>query len=240
MDKTIKAILWDADGVVLKPRDKYFSDRLREDYGLDVPQYKILPFFTNEYKQIVIGKANIKDELQKYISDWGWQDTVEELLQYWFSYENKINQDILNLVASLRQAGTKCYIASDHSKYRADDLMKNVSMNQYFDGGLFSCDLGTTKDKPEFFSKITHQLKLKPEQILFIDDEQENIDAAHQAGIRARFFRSVRSLIEDLGQLGFNDLQNLDNKIKDDIGNVQKAGGVVLKKKWQKIFIACL
>lgn len=35
----IKALLIDSDGIVLKPRDKYFSDRLRED-GYDLPKDK--------------------------------------------------------------------------------------------------------------------------------------------------------------------------------------------------------
>lgn len=83
----IKAMLIDADGIVLKKRDKYFSELLKED-GYDVSEAKVKSFFVNVYTKIRLGKANLKEELGKHLTDWKLDKSIEELLEYWFSYEN--------------------------------------------------------------------------------------------------------------------------------------------------------
>ena len=198
----IKAILFDADGVVLKKRDKYFSQRLFEDYGLDIPPEKILKFFKNEYKLCVIGKADLKTEVEKYMKEWGWQGTVDELLEYWFSYENKLEERVLEVVRDLREKGIKCYLASDHSRFREDNLMKEVGMEKYFDGAFFSCDLGYTKAEEEYYEKIIEDLNLEPAQIMFWDDEEGNVEIAKTMGIKAMFYKDFAEFVKEMQHLG--------------------------------------
>ena len=64
MSEKIKAILFDLDGVILKPRDKYFSEKYAEEQN--VPIENIIPFFKNEYKKIMLGQADLKEVLSKY------------------------------------------------------------------------------------------------------------------------------------------------------------------------------
>lgn len=193
----IKAILFDVDGVVFKPRDKYFSQRLRED-GSSVPEEKINSFFKNEYKKIVIGKADLREEVEKYLDDWNWNGSVEELLNYWFSYENKIDQEVVDLVQELREKGVKCYLASDHSKYRTDDFMNNVGLKKYFDGVFSSGYLGYTKEEKEFFAAVIKDLGLPKNEILFVDDDPENVRVAESVGINAVHFDNKKNLINSL------------------------------------------
>lgn len=189
----IKTILIDADGVLLKPRDKFFSQRLVEDKYCDDPG-KIKEFFVKEYKDISLGKADLKERVAKYLESWGWGGTVEELLEYWFSYENEINQEVLQWVDARRNEGYKVYIVSDHSRYRGRDVMENVGLKKYVDGGFFSGDIGYTKEDPEFFKIILDQLNLNTDEILFIDDDPENIDIAEKIGLQTQLFTGVENL----------------------------------------------
>lgn len=181
----IKAVLFDADGIILKKREKHFSQRLAEDYGVKVP----MSFFRKIYPKVRVGRADLKSELAKRMRGWGWQESVEELLDYWFSPENKINNQVLDLVQKLRRRGIKCYLASDNSKYRADDVMKNV-LGKFFDGGFFSCNFGHTKEEKKFFKIVLKKINLKPENVLFFDDEKENTEVAKSVGINAFFYES--------------------------------------------------
>ncbi len=124
---------------------------------------------------------------------WGWQKSVDEFLKYWYDYENKVDNRVLDFVIDLRQKGFKCYLASDHSKYRADDLMDNV-LGQYFDGGFFSGYLGCDKEDKNFYQSVLKKLKLKPEEILFIDDEEENVEVARKMGLKAVFYQQFSDL----------------------------------------------
>lgn len=189
----VKAILFDADGVVLKKRDKYFSQRLVEDFGINVPEDKIRHFFSEIYPKIRLGKADLKVEVKKRMRSWGWQKSLDEFLKYWYDYENNIDNQVLDFVIDLRQKGLKCYLASDHSKYRADDLMNNV-LGQYFDGGFFSGYLGCDKEDKDFYQAVLKKLKLKPEEILFVDDEEENVEVAKKMGMKAIYYQSFSDL----------------------------------------------
>lgn len=191
------AILIDVDGVVLFPRDKYFSQRLKED-GHNVDGEKVNKFFKTQYKDIVIGKADLKAELTKVIDDWGWKGTVEELLEYWFLYENKINQDMIDLVHQLKQDGIKCYLASDHSDYRKQDLLNNVGLSQYFDGAFFSSDVGFTKENKGYYEQVVGQTDLAPDEILFVDDDSKNVEVAKSVLPNALTFTTIENLKENI------------------------------------------
>jgi putative hydrolase of the HAD superfamily len=193
----VKAVLFDVDGVVFKPRDKYFSERLREK-GKDVPESKVLPFFKNEYKKIVVGKAKLKEGVKKYLSDWNWEGTAEELLNYWFTYEDKIDQDVIGLARELRDEGVKCYLASDHSRYRTDDFMNRVGLTRYFDGVFSSGYLGYTKEDVEFFETVLKKLGLSNDQVVFVDDDPENIKVAEKVGINSKLFENKDDSVEEL------------------------------------------
>jgi HAD superfamily hydrolase (TIGR01509 family) len=188
----IKAFLFDADGVVIKPH-KYFSQRLRDE-GKDIPEEKVSPFFKNEYKKVAVGKSDLKVDVQKYLSDWNWKGSVEELLHYWFSGENKTNLGVIRLVQKLRKKGYKCYIVSDHSKYRADDLKNNVGLGKYFDEMFFSGYVGHTKEELEFFEKVLKKIGRKPSEVVFIDDDIFNVKIAEKTGIVSYQYKNVLEL----------------------------------------------
>ena len=191
----IKALLIDADGIVLKKRTEYFSDRLRAD-GYDFPKAKEQDFFKNIYPDIRIGKKDLKAELSKLLTDWHWDKPVDELLQYWFSRENQLDQEVIDALQKIRRQGIAVYLASDHSQYRANDLWENLGLKNYFDGHFFSCNLGTTKDQSDFYAKVLQSLQLQPIEVMLLDDESENVAVAQNAGLNARLYESIKQLKE--------------------------------------------
>ena len=62
MKNTIKAVIFDTDGMIIRS-EKYFSQRFSDEFN--IPMEKILPFFKNEFQLCLVGKADIKTELNK-------------------------------------------------------------------------------------------------------------------------------------------------------------------------------
>jgi putative hydrolase of the HAD superfamily len=182
----IKAILFDADGVVIAGRHKYFSDRLSEEHS--IPVEKIMPFFKNEFGLCSVGQADLKEVLPIYLEEWKWKGSIDEFLHYWFAGENELDIQVLNEVDSQREAGIACYLATDQEKYRAAYLMNALDLGDHFDGAFFSCDLGFKKSQSEFFQSIINKLKVNPEEILYWDDDQKNVDVASSLGIQGKFY----------------------------------------------------
>jgi putative hydrolase of the HAD superfamily len=129
---------------------------------------------------------------------WRWQGSADALLDQWFAAENVRHEELLAVVVQLRQAGVRCYIATDQEKYRAQYL-KNVMFKDDFDGYFVSCDLGVTKIETAFFEKILAALRselpgLQPADVIFFDDSESKVKTAQVAGLDARLYKSVEQV----------------------------------------------
>jgi len=71
----------------------------------------------------------------------------------------------------------KLAIASNHLSF-IHQRIDNMEMRQKFDYILISADIGIEKPNKEFYEKLIEKLQEQPENILFIDDDIKNIEAA--------------------------------------------------------------
>jgi len=182
----ITEVLFDADGVVIKNRGRFFSEKYAEEYG--VPLDQVAAFFKQEYGKCARGQADLKEVLPQYLNRWGWEGTINTFLNYWFESERDLEARILACVDDLRSRGIRCSIVSDQEKYRAEYLMTETDLGKHFDRAFFSMDLGFKKSEVEFFSKVLGQLKTESELVMYWDDDSKNIDVAKQIGIDGRTY----------------------------------------------------
>jgi putative hydrolase of the HAD superfamily len=188
-----KIIFIDADGVTIVLREKFFSQRFSEKFGVEAGL--VMPLFKNEYYKCVLGQMDLKEVLKSYMPKWGWKGTVEELLLYWWGAENKPNISVLEKMSQLRAQGVKFYLATDQEKYRANYIMQDMGLEKYLDGAFFSCDLGLSKSTKEYWQKVLEILNVQNlAEVEYWDDEEENISAAKEVGIRAHLYRNPEDL----------------------------------------------
>ncbi|MFA6553125.1 MAG: HAD hydrolase-like protein [Patescibacteria group bacterium] len=182
----IDKVIFDTDGVVIR-REMYFSACLTKDYGT-APE-KILPFFKNEFQQCLIGQADLKEELKKYISSWDWTGTIDQLLAYWFKNESDVDRRILHTVQTLRTAGIHCYLDTNNEKYRTEFLRETLKLSDSFENVFSSSELGYAKPSLEFWKTI-HQRLGQPEKtsLLVWDDEAESVKSAQDFGFHAELY----------------------------------------------------
>lgn len=192
----IKALLIDGDGATIK-KTKYFSDVYAEEYK--IPEEKLRPFFKDKFRLCQRGKADLKKEVQPYLKGWGWNGSVDEFLDYWFHTQTIPNQPVLDLLKEIRARGIKCYLVTDQERYRANYISNNLRFKDYFDELFYSCDLGYSKSQKEFFEVIIKRLNLKPEEIIYWDDE--DIEMAKEVGINASVFTSDQNFKEEVNLL---------------------------------------
>jgi putative hydrolase of the HAD superfamily len=187
-----KAILFDADGVVLKKQAEYFSVRFAREHG--APQEELREFFKTTFLLCQKGQADLKQELTPLLPKWGWDKDPDAFLKYWFTTDVALDEEVLKEVAQLRAKGITCYLATDQEKYRAEYLRKRMGLDGMFDGTFFSCELGFTKSESGFFNAALNQLKLPAADVAYLDDDKENVGVAKELGIDARFYSGINDL----------------------------------------------
>ncbi|MBI5529921.1 MAG: hypothetical protein HY918_00260 [Candidatus Doudnabacteria bacterium] len=178
----IKFLLLDCDGLIIK-RDKYFSQRLSSEKNIKLDLNKIKDFFEGVFLLCEIGEKDLKEELAKVISDWGWPGTLEEMLEFWFSGEKALDNEIVEYIQNLRLKGIKVYVATDQEKYRTNYLWNEAGLKNFLDGMLSSADIGFLKNDINFWAEVSKILPAhKKDEILFWDHELHKIDAAKSFG----------------------------------------------------------
>ncbi|MEN6466945.1 MAG: HAD family phosphatase [Syntrophaceae bacterium] len=71
-----------------------------------------------------------------------------------------------------------------------------------FDALVYSCVEGVSKPEPEIYSIALMRLGTAPGEAVFVDDQNDNIEAARNLGIHCILFRDSGQLREELARLG--------------------------------------
>lgn len=184
----VKAILFDADGVVSNPK---FA-RLRErEYGLTRAMTR--PFFQGVFNECLVGQAELSEVLPPFLAEWHWPGTVDEFIQAWLVADDCPDRELLAAIQDLRRAGYLCGLATLQERNRANYMRTTMGFTGLFDRLFFSCDLGCLKPDPLYYQKIEAALGLRGGSILFWDDSLENVQVARSLGWQAEQYTGFQS-----------------------------------------------
>lgn len=181
-----RAALFDADGVVIEPRRKFFSQRLIDNYHIS--EVQATTFVRDVIVPSMTDQVDLRQVLPRYLEAWHLPISVDGLLAYWWSSESTVNNSVLRQVDELRSKGVRTYLASDQERYRAAYLMNDLALNSHFDGSFFSYALQHTKHEPVFWESVIQTLDLPAGAILYWDDDPKNVEVAANMGIIAQVY----------------------------------------------------
>lgn len=188
----IKAILCDADGVLIN--GGLFSVQLKRDYGITIPN----DFFENEFQPALVNQADLKELLKEKVKEWGWQRSVDELLDYWFKAEHQIDQEVLKMAQDLKAKGIICVVVTNQEKYRAQYITEQMGFGELFDGVYASSTVGYKKPQAEFFNHVLKSIDCKAAEVLYFDDSPGYLPGAKALGIRAFLYQKPADLKQAL------------------------------------------
>lgn len=181
-----QVILFDIDGVAIRG-DAIFSERLSKDFHISME--KILPFFQNEFPLCRIGKADLKQELTKYLVSWKWKYSVDDLINYWLRYEGARDERVIDHIRKLRAIGIKCYFVTDNESYRTRFIENEMMLKKESSGIFSSCDIGYTKSQMEFWQEVYIRIGSPDKKNALVwDDDSENLEVAKKFGFQAQLY----------------------------------------------------
>ncbi len=124
------------------------------------------------------------------------EPAVDSLLSEAFSCVYSEKNEVISLVSSLKNKGYKIALLSNTEMPMVDFFReKNYG---FFDLTVFSCVEGVIKPDTKIYEITLDRLKTKPSESVFIDDKEENIDAAKNLGINTILFETDGQFKEEL------------------------------------------
>lgn len=123
------------------------------------------------------------------------QALVENDVRMWTT---RLIEPMLAWTAALQGAGFATAILSNMPHEIARHMRRGFPWLARFSHLTFSCELGVAKPDPAIYSFTCERVGARPEETLFLDDKQVNVDAARRLGLQAIVFRDVGQLCRDL------------------------------------------
>ena len=116
--------------------------------------------------------------------------TAEKIYNNWVENLTPM-PGMTELPGIIKSKGGRLYLLSNISigfaeKYR--NIPAVCSVLSQFDGLVFSGPLHMAKPDPEIFRFLLDKYQLSPEETMFIDDNQKNIEAAKELGLHTFLF----------------------------------------------------
>ncbi len=115
------------------------------------------------------------------------------------------NSNMAQLAYRLHRAGIELAILSNMPTDIKIYLENNCDWLPEFVHRTYSCDLKFAKPDPRIYEHSVNKMARHEERIVFIDDRQENIDAARKIGINSLLFSGFERLVEDLGETSLKE-----------------------------------
>lgn len=196
----IKNIIFDVGNVLVE----YNPDGLMRRLGFD------------EETLQAVNQAVFQNEL------WNESDrgvlSPEELLEAFIAnnpaYEKEIRQvidavgDTISLmpytvewVKGLKERGYHLYILSNYAEYTYEKTSHKMEFLPYMNGVVFSYRCKLIKPEKEIYEYICKTYELKPEESVFLDDREDNVEAARNMGMHGIVFENYAQGSETLEQL---------------------------------------
>ena len=175
-----KAVIFDMDGLMID------SERATLEC------YKIILAETNRtmsvdfYKKF-LGKhrdrcAEIYEE--EYGGGYEAVERAHNMLAERFRKEGvPLKPGLLELLAYLKENGYKTIVATSSNRDRADTILEQTGLTEYFDGAVCGNEVAKGKPDPEIFLKACGKAGCPPCEAYVLEDSETGVEAAFAAGI---------------------------------------------------------
>ena len=188
----INTIIFDWGGVLGIDSNEYTSAILSEKFDVNK---KDLQRDLNKVENIYSEGQNCEPFFTTIINMHNLSISESELENIYNSSPD--NEEIVVIAKDLKNKGYNVCLFSNQMKIRSDFIRNNKDLSS-FDYIFFSNEIELMKPKVEAFQYILSKIGSKAEECIFIDDNEQNIKAAENLGIKGIFFINSEQLKEKL------------------------------------------
>jgi epoxide hydrolase-like predicted phosphatase len=200
---TIKTLIWDIGGVLVRTEDRAPRTRLAQAYGLTYRQLEDLIFNSEDGQNGQIGQLSADEVWRRAASELGAAPERIPALQEAFFDGDVLDIELLDAIRAMHGQFKTGIItnAFDNARHLVTEVWQ---MADAFDHILVSAEFGVMKPHPSIYQESLRGLSVLPEEAVFIDDFAHNIESARKIGMNAILFsnrpqilREIREMVED-------------------------------------------
>ncbi len=145
---------------------------------------------------------------------------ITEVIAADVDYWSTLNPPMLTWAQRLQQAGIRTGILSNIGDAMSAGILARHEWLKAFSHLTWSHALNLAKPEPAIYLHAAEGLRTPPENILFIDDKPENIDAALAVGMQAIQYTTHQAFEREMYARGLNHLLQLEGHTDSQNGTL--------------------
>jgi putative hydrolase of the HAD superfamily len=196
--KKIQCVIFDFGGVIGYPHDKERVKKMAKLVEMPMKEFKKEYFHHRiAYDAGVIDKYTYWNRITGKCLE---LKKVDELVKEDYQSWTRINYNVVELIQSLKGKVQKIVLLSNINIDAKTYVKEELELFEMFDAVYCSCDLKLMKPHRDIYEYVIESLRVLPEHCVFIDDIQENIIGAKEAGLHGIMYENYEQLKEKLRQ----------------------------------------
>ncbi len=202
----ITTIVFDLGGVLVKDPGNIVFPTIASFLGKSETQLR--DAYAKHSLRVTNGEMTLADAYNLVIADLGvttpkvtGTSTVEKHLQTYRQCSTKRDEEIIQLIAELKDIG-KTVACFTNTEPEIFDFNSSIGLFSYFGKHAYSStNLHLSKPNPDSFRKLASAIGEKPQQTVFIDDNQAYVQSAAGIGMNSLLYTNAAALRTDLKKL---------------------------------------
>lgn len=203
MKKEYRTIIFDLGGVIINLKKQNCIDAFKA-LGYDAIENML-----GEYKQggeflaLEEGRLSPKEWRESVRKNIASHVTDQQIDDAFNAFLVDIPVNKLRMLQTLKKSYRIAMLSNTNKvmfESKIPELFKidGLTMEDYFDEFFLSYKMGMSKPSEEIFIKVAEDLDINPNEALFIDDSQSNIDAASKLGFQTMLVKPYTDFSDKL------------------------------------------
>lgn len=193
----IKAVIFDLGGVLVRTEDQGPRHDLVARLGISRKEMYHLVFDSQSARQASLGEVTAQEHMESIRVALGL--SLEEFSPvpgaFWSG--DRLDTGLVDFIRSLRPRYKTALLSNAWDDLRGY-LTERWQITDAFDELVISAEVGIAKPDPRIYHLALERLGAVPAEAVFVDDFNENIEAARALGINTIYFHDPQQALAEL------------------------------------------
>ncbi|MDD5071888.1 MAG: HAD-IA family hydrolase [Patescibacteria group bacterium] len=192
----IKLIIFDCYGLVLNEGYPNTAKVLAKKYGGRWQDYHKI-FYYKYFNLAATRKITQKEAWQKAIKHFNLPISWQKARDLHYNLM-KLDKRAVKLNQELNKKGYTTLLLSKNTRSQMADVSKKFGLKKVFKNIINTWELNLPKASEETLSLVLRRFKVKPEEVVYIDDQENNLADARKMGIKTILIKNFKNMKKEL------------------------------------------
>ena len=144
--------------------------------------------FNDKWAEVIRGQMGLIEVISDWAGTVGYHGDLRNVIEFWFQNDYNLDDRMLGWLAASKRANIRNVIGTNNEPMRAQFIAEDLGFANRMDRIFASGLMGVAKPEEDFFDMVSDELSVEPDELLLIDDNQENCEAADACGWQVHWF----------------------------------------------------